>query len=1495
MADLRRLSHTSSLRSMSSQATVKVSANRREATASGPALTVVVASSAVVAAIIGAPSMRPWSRTFWRFLFTVRHFNFRGVCSISLLRSLLCVSLVILARPKLLHRFGDQLLRKQWTSWRILLEHGGLSAKNGSTDGCSSMKLRECLRVGFECVRSTAERDKNGRDADVPVTLKSKHDVIFQVRPIEPRRFAQLRNTLGVDEVVFWDGLTKGELTGGEKQPSGKSGALFWVAADGHFVVKTIDRVELGVFMDMFESYTQHLIESPNSLLCRFFGAFEFSFGREHMLVMVMGNVFVGPLWPHAVYDLKGSTEDRWVHPSPGAVLKDLNFADKIIGVPDCRIRGELLNTLKHDVRFLRDRHIMDYSVLLGVHYCDTKAPSDTAAIFGVASPPATLGQHVSQFGILYGFEPSFTCTLVRDQASRRVLYMIGIIDILQKYTWRKRLARAVKLALFGWIRDIEFDTEPPYTYSRRFKTYFAGKVQTFRERGDRVTRFVRRLQTGIDNGTIQRPTFATLGPAALVSSTIACDAESVVTAEVATSNAREGGSICAMKACAGDFVASGGVRTNSCDVASHSDGVATPSVTLATGPCRDLSPRSRRPRRAGTNVGIDAAQPSRVVSSPPPLPLPTVTRVLGGEMEAVTIDEAVDFAVRCGGRLSLLRGRNPWMRSWHEEVEAFLDMDRHALIFQTMSRSIFRQRRETSAVACYRIRRVYLSLICHRPRDRSCVACHSQIKVEAEPAESRRFTVEVDNTALRFTAPSRRQAKLWAIALEVAAAYAEGNVEHNAAGAAAAAVGTVMMPHSVSHLPWQAGGVTPAPPPCLQPSAVVLSMLEPYLQPSDVPQVFAAARLALLGVLEPYLVGPEAERRWEKRRLKRIFTFVDVQGVGGLDSQTVRSLWRELNIPKAEGQAVLDGFRQDERAGRRAGGGRQIGGGRLIHLTDFRRMLQHIDGTYVRAVYESLRSHLSTVMASSTPLDGTSFDVFLGGASRFNSNSVGVSEEGLVQFFTESQRISPPPTVGQVRRLLARLPQPYATRGRWVSMRGMAQLLCSPGNSLVDPAKRRVFQDMNRPLSEYFIESSHNTYLEGNQLSSRSSVLRYVEVLRTGCRCVEIDVWDGADGEPVVKHGYSVTTEVLFEDVVQAIDDHAFVASVYPVILSIEQHCSALQRVRQAHIMTKVFGPRLLVPPWDEKRGCLDFSRVTEISPWSARGCFLVKSSLGCCERCKNPLPVYDKCIALPTLKLSKKEKHELFSNGDETQPFENPNGQERSVCHVSSMTAGKVLTLREAAGEEALRVWNAYFLSRAYPEGTRIGSGNVDPMPLWSCGVQMVALNYQTPDSGLQLNDGLFRSYNGGCGYVLKPVELLGLPPVSRRHPGSRLYLRICCGHRLPRPEDADQGADVSSPMVFVALAPGGQSSQTRVVGQDGYHPVFNHEIEFTLPDSPIVVLTFEVRDAPTGMPIARRAVLLDAVREGFRWVALRSMSGAFIPHGGLLVYAEFRYSTC
>lgn len=59
---------------------------------------------------------------------------------------------------------------------------------------------------------------------------------------------------------------------------------------------------------------------------------------------------------------------------------------------------------------------------------------------------------------------------------------------------------------------------------------------------------------------------------------------------------------------------------------------------------------------------------------------------------------------------------------------------------------------------------------------------------------------------------------------------------------------------------------------------------------------------------------------------------------------------------------------------------------------------------------------------------------------------------------------------------------------------------------------------------------------------------------------------------------------------------------------------------------------------------------------------------------------------------------------------------------------------------------------ISRVYPKGQRLDSSNYNPVPLWNTGSQMIALNYQTPDKPMQLNQAKFRD-NGACGYILKP----------------------------------------------------------------------------------------------------------------------------------------------
>lgn len=146
------------------------------------------------------------------------------------------------------------------------------------------------------------------------------------------------------------------------------------------------------------------------------------------------------------------------------------------------------------------------------------------------------------------------------------------------------------------------------------------------------------------------------------------------------------------------------------------------------------------------------------------------------------------------------------------------------------------------------------------------------------------------------------------------------------------------------------------------------------------------------------------------------------------------------------------------------------------------------------------------------------------------------------------------------------------------LSFEGFARYLMDKDNyAFVNEHEVPNEMEMSNSLSSYYIACSHNTYLTGHQLKGESSVDLYGQILLDGCRCVELDCWDGEDGYPMIYHGHTFTTKIPFNAVVECIDRNAFVTSPYPVILSIENHCSLQQQTRMAHIFQKVFGNKLV------------------------------------------------------------------------------------------------------------------------------------------------------------------------------------------------------------------------------------------------------------------------------------------------------------------------------
>uniref|UniRef100_A0A3P9LP59 Phosphoinositide phospholipase C n=1 Tax=Oryzias latipes TaxID=8090 RepID=A0A3P9LP59_ORYLA len=176
--------------------------------------------------------------------------------------------------------------------------------------------------------------------------------------------------------------------------------------------------------------------------------------------------------------------------------------------------------------------------------------------------------------------------------------------------------------------------------------------------------------------------------------------------------------------------------------------------------------------------------------------------------------------------------------------------------------------------------------------------------------------------------------------------------------------------------------------------------------------------------------------------------------------------------------------------------------------------------------------------------------------------------------------------------------PQPEPT----LQLDEFLAFLFSKENSVCNPRLSPVNPDeMKRPLSQYWISSSHNTYLTGDQFSSESSLEAYARCLRMGCRCIELDCWDGPEDLPIIYHGHTLTSKIKFLDVLHTIKEHAFVTSEYPVILSIEDHCSVVQQRNMATNFKKVFGDLLLTKPVDNNADELP-------SPYQLRRKILIK-----------------------------------------------------------------------------------------------------------------------------------------------------------------------------------------------------------------------------------------------------------------------------------------------
>ncbi|CAJ0936218.1 unnamed protein product, partial [Mesorhabditis belari] len=422
---------------------------------------------------------------------------------------------------------------------------------------------------------------------------------------------------------------------------------------------------------------------------------------------------------------------------------------------------------------------------------------------------------------------------------------------------------------------------------------------------------------------------------------------------------------------------------------------------------------------------------------------------------------------------------------------------------------------------------------------------------------------------------------------------------------------------------------------------------------------------------------------------------------------------------------------------------------------------------------------------------------------------------------------------------------QQNGTHEKLMGIVGIRRLFQSRWGDILRPDHESVFQNMDHPLPHYFCNSSHNTYLIASQLKGEASIEGYILALRKGARLLELDVFSGDQGEPIITHKNTLITPLSLRHALRSIQRTAFETSPYPVILTIENHCGHAQQKVMAELFLEILGDQLYRPPPDADKHPLP-------SPNQLKRKFIIRGKRGVfahheeeddddkmnkhsrnMHQKKTVSSVVDETLsslmALPSVKLSATSMYADCKNHPQ-------NGS-------PSLVESKAFSLYDSGAP--LAAYTADHFVKVFPKGLRQDSSNVHPVSLWNIGIQGVALNFQTSGEPVDLNVGKFRT-NGNCGYVLKPQELIdGKDLRTLARPKMRIGIGIISAQYLPKP---DTGKDIIDPYVSIQVfgVPRDEwKVKTKTIKDNGFNPVWNESFEHELVCPEMALIRFVVKD--------------------------------------------------
>lgn len=487
-----------------------------------------------------------------------------------------------------------------------------------------------------------------------------------------------------------------------------------------------------------------------------------------------------------------------------------------------------------------------------------------------------------------------------------------------------------------------------------------------------------------------------------------------------------------------------------------------------------------------------------------------------------------------------------------------------------------------------------------------------------------------------------------------------------------------------------------------------------------------------------------------------------------------------------------------------------------------------------------------------------------------------------------------------------------------------------------------KVHHDMSAPLSHYFIYTGHNSYLTGNQLSSDCSDIPIIKALQIGVRVIELDMWPNSSKDDIdILHGRTLTAPVSLIKCLTSIKEYAFVASPYPVIITLEDHLTSDLQAKVAKMVLEVFGDILYYP---ESKHLQEFP-----SPEALKGRVILSTkppkeyleAKGGTMKERDIQPQFKKGeneqsawgIEVPDIQdemqnADKNQEDLLYRERDVDEDDEQKMRQHAPLeyKHLITIKAGKPkgslvdalksdpekvrrlsLSEQELAKVAARHGPNIVSftqrnLLRIYPKGTRFNSSNYNPFLGWVHGAQMVAFNMQGYGRALWLMHGFYKA-NGGCGYVKKPDFLMQTCPDGKVFDPNAdlpvkttLKVKVYMGDGWQNDFKQTHFDSYSPPDFYAKVGIAGVPldsvmRKTRAV-EDSWVPVWEEEFTFPLTVPEIALLRVEVHEYDVNEDdFGGQSVLpVSELRPGIRAMPLFDHMGMKFKSVRLLVSFEF-----